>query len=63
MNNPITTEPVLFVALVQAVLGVVIAFGVDLTDDQQKAVLGLAAVLVLVAVWVRSRVTPVKRRG
>lgn len=58
-------EPLITVAailsLVGAVVGVLVAFGVDLTAEQEKAVLGLAAVLApwVVALVGRRRVTPV----
>ncbi len=47
-----------FVALVAAVLGVVVAFGPDLTEKQTTAVLGLALVLapLVVALLARSKV-------
>jgi hypothetical protein len=49
-------EPVLILAVVQAVVYLVTEFGVDLTDRQQAAILGVvAAVLTLVA---RQSVTP-----
>ncbi|MBI4941849.1 MAG: hypothetical protein HY830_13985 [Actinobacteria bacterium] len=54
----IRREPVLVVALVQALLVAGVAFGLDLTDAQAAAVLGVTgAGLALVA---RSRVTPVR---
>lgn len=50
-------EPVLVVALVQALLVAGVAFGLDLSDVQTAAVLGVTgAALALVA---RSQVTPV----
>lgn len=53
----IKNEPALVLAVVQAVLGLVVAFGFDLTGEQTAAVLTVtAAVLGLI---VRSRVTPV----
>lgn len=52
-------EPVMALALVQAVIVCGVAFGLELTDGQTAAVLGVtAAVLALVA---RSRVTPTTR--
>lgn len=56
------SEPVLLVvglgtALVQAVMQVVIAFGVPLTTTQQAAITALAGVVV--AIIARSHVTPV----
>ncbi len=49
-------------ALVQAILGVIVAFNLSITPEQQQAILGLTASLVsitiLVAVIVRQNVTP-----
>jgi hypothetical protein len=49
--------------IVTAVLGLLVAFGVPLTDDQRDTVLALVGALVPVAAmlgawWSRSRVTP-----
>ena len=58
-------EPLLtkasWVALVTAVIAVAVAFGLPLTDEQQKALIALAGVLspVAAAVWARGQVTPV----
>lgn len=58
MLDKIKNEPVLVTALVQAVLGLIVAFGVDLTGEQTAAVLAVtAAVLGFVA---RSRVSPTR---
>ncbi len=49
-------EPVLILAVVQAVLGLIAAFGLDLTAEQVAAVMAVtAALLGFVA---RSRVSP-----
>lgn len=59
------TEPVVTVAsitaAVAAALALVVAFGLPLTEDQQKAILGAAAVLapMVAAYFARKRVTPV----
>lgn len=59
------SEPVVTVAsitaAVAALIGVLVAFGVPLTDDQQKALLGLVAVVapLVAAVIARRKVTPV----
>lgn len=59
-------EPLVTIAsitgIVAAVLGLLVAFGVPLTDDQEKALLGLAAVVApfIVAYFGRKRVTPVE---
>lgn len=58
------SEPVITIAGVQAcvaaVLSLLVAFGVDITQEQQVAVLGVAATVlpVLFAIWTRSKVTP-----
>lgn len=52
----VKTEIPFLMGLVQAVLAVVIAFGVNLTQDQTAAVLGLAAVIL--AVVTRTQVSP-----
>ncbi|MFV2094812.1 hypothetical protein ACFHW1_04885 [Micromonospora sp. LOL_014] len=60
--NPDSSEPLWSVggitAAVTAFLSLVVAFGVDLTADQQTAILGVAAVLAPLAVALvgRSRV-------
>lgn len=61
-------EPVfnagVIVALVEAVLAALVAFGVTVTPEQHDAVLGLCAAILAVvppivaAVWSRARVTP-----
>jgi len=59
-----TNEPAVFIAaitaVISAVLTLLVAFGLDLTQDQTNAVLGAAgAILPLVAgFFIRARVTP-----
>lgn len=50
------------VALVSAVVALVVAFGVDLSEGQIEAILGLVAVLapIIVALLARGKVTPWK---
>ena len=50
-------------AAVAAVLALLIAFGVDLTDEQTAAILGLVAAVgpIVAAILTRRRVTPVDR--
>ena len=56
MTDRIRNEPALVIGLVQATLALVIAFGLELSEEQVGAVLAVtAAVLALV---VRSQVTP-----
>ena len=59
-REPLLTKAT-WVALVTAVIAVAVAFGLPLTDEQQKALIGLAGVLapIAAAVWARSQVTPV----
>jgi hypothetical protein len=49
------------VSIVGALLSLAVAFGLDLTKDQQAAILGVATVVapVVIALVVRPRVTPV----
>jgi hypothetical protein len=55
--DKIRNEPVLVTAFVTALIALFVAFGLDLSDTQTAAILGVVgAVLALVA---RSRVTPV----
>jgi ABC-type spermidine/putrescine transport system permease subunit II len=64
-----TNEPLLTVAsitaLVTTVLGLLVAFGVHLTGDQEKAILGIAAVVapLVVGFIARRKVTPVTTEG
>lgn len=65
-----TGEPVLTAttmgAIVSAVLALLVSFGVELASEQIEAILTLVAVVapvVLSAVYARSRVSPVERRG
>ena len=61
------TEPALtagtITSAVTAVLSLLVAFGLGLTDDQQTAILGVVAVLapLVVAIVTRPKVTPVDR--
>lgn len=65
IRPPSTKEPVIatasITAVVAAVITALIAFGVPLTDDQEKALLGLVAVVgpLIAAHFARKRVTPV----
>lgn len=56
MLDRIKNEPALALGLVQTVLGLVLAFGLDLSNEQVGAIMAVtAAVLALVT---RSQVTP-----
>ena len=58
-NEPVVTVAAI-TALVSAIVALLVAFGLDLTDAQEKAILGLAAVLApLVVTLARRYVTPV----
>lgn len=52
----LNTEPVVIVGALEAVLALAIGFGLDITAEQMSLV--LAAVTAVMAVFVRSRVTP-----
>lgn len=58
--NVVKSEPVLTaaVAFTTAVIAVLVAFGVDLTQQQTAAVVGLVIAGFGLAAVVRSRVTP-----
>lgn len=49
-------EPAMVLALVQAVLALIVAFGLDLAPDQVGAI--LAATAVILGLITRSRVSP-----
>ena len=54
----IKAEPALVAGFLQALLGLLLAFGVPLTDEQVGAILALSAAVLAFAV--RSRVTPTR---
>lgn len=56
--NPLDREPALTLAVVQALLALVLAFGVDLTVEQTGAILAVTAAALGYAT--RQQVTPVK---
>lgn len=58
-NEPVMTAS----ALVAAVLGLLVAFGVQITDDQQRAIATFVAVVVPLAAGLvaRRKVTPVAK--
>ena len=56
----IKAEPALVAGFLQALLGLLLAFGVPLTDEQVGAILALSAAVLAFAV--RARVTPTNRR-
>jgi hypothetical protein len=61
-NEPLVTVATI-TALVTACIGLLTAFGLDLTSDQQTAILGVVAVVapLVVAAFTRSKVTPVNK--
>jgi len=62
MWDRIKKEPALVAGVVQAVLGLLLAFGVELTTEQTGAILAITAAVL--ALFVRSQVTPtVSQRG
>ena len=56
MWDRIKKEPALVAGVVQAVLGLLLAFGVELTTEQTGAILAITAAVL--ALFVRSQVTP-----
>ncbi len=56
MKNIILREPVLTQGVVQSVLGLVLAFGVDLSSEQTGAILAVTAAVLALAT--RRVVTP-----
>lgn len=54
------------ISLITALMALLVAFGVEITNAQQEAILGFVAALVAVATpiivneWVRRKVTPVE---
>lgn len=62
MIDRIRREPALVAALIQAVIGALVAFGVPVTEPQKVALLGLWSALapIVCGVVVRSQVTPVR---
>lgn len=56
MLDRIRSEPALVAGAVQALLALLLAFGVPLTDEQVGAILGASAAVL--AFVVRQRVTP-----
>lgn len=56
-----TREPALIAGLVQAVLGLLLAFGVDLSQEQVGSLMAVTAAVLALAV--RSRVTPTTKEN
>jgi hypothetical protein len=56
-GNVLRNEPVLIVGLVEVVLGMFLAFGVDLTNEQVGSIMALTSIVL--AILVRMFVTPV----
>lgn len=57
--NVVKNEPVLIQSLVQAILGLVLAFGVDLSNEQTGSI--MAVVAVILAIIARMFVTPTSK--
>ena len=57
LKNLVTGEPVLIAGLVEAVIVLVLAFGVNLTVEQTGAILALVAIVT--AIVARAFVSPV----
>lgn len=62
MLERIRREPARVAGLIQAVMALAVAFGLDLSTEQQAVILGLSAAALGFAEGVRSRVTPVARK-
>lgn len=64
MNREPLVTVATITALVAAVLGLLVSFGIDLTKDQQNAILAVAAVVapLVVAAFARGKVTPVGKQ-
>jgi hypothetical protein len=58
MLEAIRREPALVAGVVQAVLALLVAFSVPLTQEQVAAILGVSAAVL--AIVVRAKVTPTK---
>lgn len=56
ITDRINGEPVATFAVVQAILGAAVAFGLDLTGEQTAAVLTVTAAVL--GWWTRTKVTP-----
>ena len=56
LANLLKNEPVLIVGLIQAVLGLLLAFGISVTDEQIGAIMAVTAVIL--AIVARILVTP-----
>lgn len=58
MNNPWNREPTMLLAAIQAVLALVVSFGLNLTAEQVGAI--MAASAAIIGLITRSQVTPTK---
>ena len=61
ISDVLLDEPARVLAVVQALLALAVAFGVDLTAEQSAAVLALAAAVAGALEVVRSQVTPTRK--
>lgn len=57
----IKNRPVLIAALIEAIIGTLIAFGADITGEQQTAILALSGAIVAIAFGVQASVTPTRK--
>ena len=55
----LSTEPAVIAGIVQAVLALVVAFGLELTQEQVGSILAVTAAVL--ALFVRSQVTPTSK--
>jgi hypothetical protein len=56
LNNLVKNEPVLISGLIQAILGLLLAFGISVSDEQIGAI--MAATAIVLAILARIFVTP-----
>jgi hypothetical protein len=58
-SNILKNEPVLITGFIQAVLGLLLAFGISVSDEQVGAI--MAATAILLALLARAFVTPTNK--
>ncbi len=61
MRNILSREPVLLTGLIEAIIALLVAFGLDLSPEQVGAILGVVAVVT--AFVARMFVSPVATEG
>lgn len=61
MGTLFNREPVMFMAVIQAIIALVLSFGVHLTTEQVGAILAVSAAIL--AFITRTQVSPVSKGG